>query len=177
MTARYPPSPHKRASVSRPFRMLRYATRSRPAAMAIDHCSVRGGGLLRSGTVHVLRHYYDRSAGILHSSGACKDRLPERDKSPEECWPSRHQCRPPRRGNSQIRQTGLRRPPHPAPSLFPAPSWLEKAKIPVQAIELDQIPKSANVVGLSAGWRRFWPPTWLAIHGSCIATKRLRMPS
>src|SRR5882672_12053113 len=31
--------------------------------------------------------------------------------------------------------------------------------------------------GSSAGCRRYWPPTWLAIRDLCIATKSLRMPN
>src|SRR5262249_55906258 len=30
--------------------------------------------------------------------------------------------------------------------------------------------------GLSVGYRRYWLPMWLATHGSCKMTKRLRMP-
>src|SRR4051794_33794603 len=32
-------------------------------------------------------------------------------------------------------------------------------------------------VGSCVGCRRFWPPTWLAIRGSCTMTKRLRTPN
>ena len=31
--------------------------------------------------------------------------------------------------------------------------------------------------GSNAGWRQYWPPTWLAIRGSCITTKKRRTPN
>jgi hypothetical protein len=31
--------------------------------------------------------------------------------------------------------------------------------------------------GSSGGCRQYWPPTWLATHGSCTAAKSLRMPN
>ena len=138
-------------------RSLALATQSRK--LERKPCTVAFWTFIRRKVAKRHRHRCPRallsSAPPERFSEACKDHQPERDKSPEECWPFRQECHPPHRGHWQTRQTGLRRRLHPAPS--PLSGWLGGSLdvIPCNPRRLRQMPRSNPVAQFLL--RRDWP--------------------